>query len=259
MTAGEAVLLGLVQGLTEFLPVSSSGHLVILQHLLGIRTPGLLFEALVHFGTLVAVIGAFWSDIVLLVRRPWHKMAILIIIGMIPTALMGILLEPVFSAAFESTVVVGVALLITGALLWWAGRATPGRKEVATTSVWDALAVGFGQGLAITPGLSRSGTTIAFALLRGLERRTAARYSFLLSVPAVLGANLWEARDLFSARSPLAGLDSTYLLAAAVAAVSGYLAIRFFLGVIQRGRLYYFSYYCWLVGVLTLVLTVTAG
>jgi len=212
----------------------------------------------VHFGTLLAVVGVFWSDIVNLVRRPWQKMAVLLVAGTIPTALMGVLLEPVFSAAFDSVAVVGGALMVTGVLLWWAGRRAPGRKELATTSIWDALAVGFGQGLAITPGLSRSGTTIAFALLRGLERHTAARYSFLLSIPAILGANLWEARDLFAARAPLAGIETTYFLAAAVAAASGYLAIRFFLGVIQRGRLYYFSYYCWIIGLFTLLLAAAA-
>lgn len=259
MGAGEAVILGLVQGLTEFLPISSSGHLVIFQHLLGISTPGLLFEVLTHCGTLIAVIGAFWQDVVDLLRRPWHKMVVLLFLGMIPTGLMGILLEPVFRAAFESLVVVGLALLFTGLLLWWAGRAVPGRKDVATTSAWDALAIGFGQGLAIAPGLSRSGATIAFALLRGLERRTAARYSFLLSIPAILAATFWEAKDLWHGHAFSSPVPWSYWLATAVAAVSGYLAIRFFLGLLQRGGLHYFSFYCWAAGVLVLALAKVAG
>ncbi|MGB9887049.1 MAG: undecaprenyl-diphosphate phosphatase [Moorellales bacterium] len=254
LTAGEAVTLGLVQGLTEFLPISSSGHLVIFQHWLGVSTPGLLFEVLVHFGTLLAVVLAFWPDIALILRRPWHKMMVLIVVGTVPTVLMGVLLEPVFGAAFESTGVVGAALVITGCLLWWAGRYRLGRKQLATTSLLDALAVGFGQGLAITPGLSRSGTTIAFALLRGLERGMAARYSFLLSIPAVLGATLWEARDLTSQPAGMA-VPAEYWLAAAVAALSGYAAIRVLLAVLERGRLHYFSYYCWLLGGIVLVLT----
>ncbi|MGB9920339.1 MAG: undecaprenyl-diphosphate phosphatase [Moorellales bacterium] len=254
LTAGEAVTLGLVQGLTEFLPISSSGHLVIFQHWLGVSTPGLLFEVLVHFGTLLAVVLAFWPDIALILRRPWHKMMVLIVVGTVPTVLMGVLLEPVFGAAFESTGVVGAALVITGCLLWWAGRCRPGRKQLATTSLLDALAVGFGQGLAITPGLSRSGTTIAFALLRGLERGMAARYSFLLSIPAVLGATLWEARGLTSQPAGMA-VPAEYWLAAAVAALSGYAAIRVLLAVLERGRLHYFSYYCWLLGGIVLVLT----
>jgi undecaprenyl-diphosphatase len=254
LTAGEAVILGLVQGLTEFLPISSSGHLVIFQHWLGVRTPGLLFEVLVHFGTLLAVILTFWPDIAQILRRPWHKMMVLIVVGTVPTALMGVLLEPVFGAAFESVGVVGAALVVTGCLLWWAGRRRPGRKQLATTSLFDALVVGFGQGLAITPGLSRSGTTIAFALLRGLERGMAARYSFLLSIPAVLGATLWEARGLADQSAGMTA-PAAYWVAAAVAALSGYLAIRVLLPVLERGRLHYFSYYCWFLGGVVLVLT----
>ncbi|MCR4418778.1 MAG: undecaprenyl-diphosphate phosphatase [Clostridia bacterium] len=247
MNAGQALVLGLVQGLTEFLPISSSGHLVIFQEWLGVGTPGLLFEVMVHFGTLLAVVAAFWRDILDILRRPWHKMLVLILVGTVPAGLMGLLLEPVFSAAFESLFVVGAALLVTGLLLWWAGRRPPGRKGLATTSLLDALAVGFGQGLAITPGLSRSGTTIAFALLRGMERQMAFRYSFLLSIPAVLGANLWEARSLAGEVGGI-GIPPTYWLAVGVAAISGYVAIRFLLAVLTHGRLYCFSYYCWLLG-----------
>jgi undecaprenyl-diphosphatase len=259
VSSGEALILGLVQGITEFLPISSSGHLVIFQHLLGIRTPGLLFEVLVHFGTLVAVVAFFWADVTRLLRRPFDKLAFLVLVGTIPTGLMGLYLEPLFTVAFDSVVVVGAALIVTGFFLWHAGRVTPGRKQIPTTSIWDALVIGLGQGLAITPGLSRSGTTIAFALWRGLERRTAARYSFLLSIPAIAGATVLELRHLFSVPQTLSGWDWTYLLAAAVAGASGYLAIKFLLVALERGRFYYFSFYCWIAGIIALILAVRAA
>lgn len=252
LNAGSAAVLGLIQGLTEFLPVSSSGHLVLFQHLLGVQQSGLLFEVMVHFGTVVAVVFAFWSDIVTLIRRPWHKLTLLIVVGMIPTGLMGVLLEPVFQSAFDSVAVVGVALLVTGVLLWIASKWSSGRKDLSRMSIWDALVIGFGQGLAITPGLSRSGTTVAFALFSGLEPAIAAKYSFLLSVPVIIAANLWEARDLLF--QPIQwGAVGPNLLAALLAAISGYVAIKFFLGILKSGHLHYFSYYCWTVGALVLI------
>ncbi|HHV75832.1 MAG TPA: undecaprenyl-diphosphatase UppP [Syntrophothermus lipocalidus] len=250
----DAVILGIVQGLTEFLPVSSSGHLVIFQKLLGFQQPGVTFEVMLHLGTLVAVIAAFWSDVWGIIKKPMSRIVYLIILGTIPAGLIGVFLKPLFEQAFESLTVVGVGLIITGFLLvlgeklgtraWWG-------KEVEQTSVGDALFIGLLQGLAITPGISRSGSTISAGLLRGLDREFAARFSFLLSIPAILGAGILEGKDILD--SGIAGHSlAPYIVGTVTAAVSSYIAIRIVMGLVKRGRLSLFSYYCWTVGILIL-------
>lgn len=250
----DAIILGLIQGLTEFLPVSSSGHLVIFQHLLGLKQPGVTFEVMVHLGTLLAVFIALWRDLVQLIRRPFCRLTYLIVIGTIPAGLAGILLGPLFEKAFESLLVVGVGLLITGGLLFAADRLTVRfwfGKQVNEMGTGDALFIGIMQGIAITPGISRSGSTIAAGLLRGLDQGFAARFSFLLSIPAILGAGLVESRDLWTAGIPAQDMFP-YVLGIVVAALSGYLAIRIVLKLVQSGRLSVFSYYCWAVAIVTL-------
>jgi len=251
----ESLLLGLVQGLTEFLPVSSSGHLVIFQHLLNITEPPLAFDALVHVGTLFAVVIVFWADIRSILRRPFSRLTFLIIMGCIPAAIMGIWLEPLFEKAFQSLLVVGLGLLFTGIVLVASERLVQRNarsKDWSTMSGWDALLIGVMQGIAITPGISRSGFTIAGSLFRGLSREYAARYSFVLSIPVILGASLLQLKDLPA--HALAGINwLPYVLGPAVAGVSGYLAIKLVLRFLQTGRLYLFAYYCWTIGALTLV------
>ena len=182
MTIAEAALLGIVQGLTEFLPVSSSGHLVIFQHFLGFQEPPLTFDIFVHFGTVLAVIAAFWSEIVDIIRRPTQRIVLMILIGAVPTGIIGILFKPIFEGFFTSLLVVGFGLLITGCLLWFSERFAFGYKQERDMTIADALIIGTIQGVAITPGISRSGSTIAGGLLTGLDQELAARYSFLLSV-----------------------------------------------------------------------------
>lgn len=251
----EAVLLGFIQGLTEFLPVSSSGHLVIFQHLLGIQEPPLTFDTLVHLGTLVPVFIVFWPDIARIFRKPFSRLPILIIVGCIPAALMGIWLEPVFEKAFESLLVVGIGLLITGGILLLAEKLTVSdsrNKNWSTMTTWDAVLIGVMQGIAITPGISRSGSTIAGSLLRGLNREYAARFSFLLSIPVIMGAGVIQLKDL--PPGAFSGVNwIPYLLGPAVAAVFGYVAIKVVLKFVKSGRLSVFSYYCWIVGLITLV------
>jgi undecaprenyl-diphosphatase len=251
----EALLLGLVQGLTEFLPVSSSGHLVIFQHLLGIQEPPLTFDTLVHLGTLIPVFVVFWPDIAEILKKPFSRLPILVVVGCIPAAAMGILLEPVFEKAFESLLVVGIGLLITGFILVLAEKLSTRdlrNKNWSTMTAWDAILIGVMQGIAITPGISRSGSTIAGSLLRGLNREYAARFSFLLSIPVIMGAGLLQLKDLPA--GAFAGLNwIPYLVGPAVAAVSGYVAIKLVLRFVKSGRLSVFSYYCWAVGLITLV------
>ena len=251
----DAVILGIVQGLTEFLPVSSSGHLVIFQKMLGFQPPGVTFEVMLHLGTLVAIVAAFWDDVWGMIKKPTSRLVLLIVVGSIPAGLMGIFLKPLFEKAFESLSVVGTGLIITGLLLmlgerlnsraWWG-------KGVEQVSWGDVLFIGLLQGLAITPGISRSGSTIAAGLLRGLDREFAARFSFLLAVPAIAGAGVLAAKEVFDAG--IAGSAFLpYAVGAAVAAVSSYLAIRIVISLVRGGRLSLFSYYCWAVGILTLL------
>lgn len=251
----DAIILGLVQGLTEFLPVSSSGHLVLFQHLLGLKQPGLTFEVLVHLGTLVAVLVAFWEDIWKILKRPFCRYTYLIVIGTIPAGLMGVFLGPLFEKAFESLMVVGIGLLITGCLLIIGERAASRYwfgKETGEVTTGDALFIGLLQGIAITPGISRSGSTIAAGLFRGLDREYAARFSFLLSIPAILGAGLLEAGEVWQTGIP--GQEILpYILGPVSAAVFSYLAIRLVMGLVKQGRLSLFSYYCWAVGAITLI------
>ncbi|MGE5576155.1 MAG: undecaprenyl-diphosphatase UppP [Syntrophothermus sp.] len=275
----DALILGLVQGLTEFLPVSSSGHLVIMQHYLGVREIGLSFDVLVHQATLLAVVVYFWHDVKKLVAaffsiiwgvlgsraarrgrldaesRMYRRLVWLVLLGSIPAALAGFFLEDFFTGLFESVLLVGLMLMVTGLLLWgaeWLQSQKQRRRELNAMTALDALIVGIGQAIAITPGISRSGTTIAAALGRGLERSAAARYSFLLSLPAIFGAGLLQAKDILKI-----GIDYNWqvLVVGGLAAfVAGILAIRALMAILERSRLTIFSYYCWTLG-LVVVLT----
>lgn len=254
MTVIQALILGAVQGLTEFLPVSSSGHLVIFQHLLGLENTPLAFDVLVHMGTLLAVFVAFWSDIAALLRKPWSKLTFLIVVGCIPAAAVGILLEPIFEETFKSLLVVGWGLLITGVVLMVSEKwslAKPGLKEIEETSYWDVLFIGLLQAIAIVPGISRSGSTISAGLLAGMERPFAARYSFLLSIPVIMGAGLLELKDLGT--GALGAISSAAIIAGLLsAALFGYIAIKVVLRLVNQGRLSVFSWYVWALGLVTL-------
>lgn len=249
VTFWQAVVLGVLQGLTEFLPVSSSGHLVIGQALLGMEAEVLSFDIFVHVGTLVAVFAVFWGDIVRLLRHPFNKTVGLIILGCVPAGLMGFLLNDLFTSLFSSLVAVGCALIVTGVLLFISDR-FQGQRQIRDLNAGQALLVGLFQGLAITPGLSRSGSTIFGALLCGLKRSEAAKFSFLLSIPVILGAALKQVLDM---RGGEIVFQSSYLVGFVVAAVCGYLAIRVFLKLLENKSLRYFSYYCWVLAIIVLL------
>jgi undecaprenyl-diphosphatase len=264
MDVYQAVFLGIVQALTEFLPVSSSGHLVIFQNFLGLREPQLLFDISVHLGTLGAVLWVFRSDIrrmIIAVPRirpslivdaqadPDARLAVFIIVGSIPTAIIGLALHRFTDTLFASPALVGYMLLITGALLWAVrqqGR-HPGGDTVP--SIRTALWIGLIQGLAVIPGISRSGSTIAAGLYLGMDRDAAARFSFLLSIPAISGAGLLNAADL--ATQPV---DSLQIAAIGVltAGAVGYVSLKVLLRIVKRGRLHLFAPYCWVIGMLAL-------
>lgn len=257
------IVLSLVQGLTEFLPISSSGHLAMIQVLWRAPLPGLLFEALVHLGTLLSVLWVFRRRIGLLftalVRRDENRHLLgLIILGTIPTALMGLLLNPWIERAFGSLLLVGLGLLSSGGLLFLAarvsGRSARTSRGLSEMTVFDALLIGLAQGIAILPGVSRSGFTIGVGLLLGLERGLAAEFSFLLAGPAILGATVLKGWEALHEPAAHAGLAGPYLIGTAFAAVTGVLAIGGLLRLIRRGRLAPFAYYCWGVALLAILL-----
>jgi undecaprenyl-diphosphatase len=274
MTWWQAILLGVAQGATEFLPISSSGHLVLLQHLFGLTEPELVFDISVHLGTLMAVIAYFRSDLKALItacadwvsntitpdQRPQAiskvntdvKLALLIIVGTIPTAIIGLGLRPIVDRIFSSILLVGVMLLITGLLLWVTRRLPSSGKGISGFSMKMALGIGLIQGMAIMPGISRSGSTISMGLLLGLDRETAARYSFLLSIPAIIGAVLLGFKDV--ARLDAAALWIV-LLGSATAALVGYAALSLLVFIVNQGRLHLFSPYCWILGIIAITLS----
>jgi undecaprenyl-diphosphatase len=263
----QAFVLGLVQGATEFVPVSSSGHLVLVPWLLGWPQPGLVFDTVVHWGTLVAVLAYFWRDFIALagawgrslasrnLGEPEARIAWLIIVGTLPAVLMGYVGEDFFESLFAAPAWVASFLLVTGLILALSERLAQRRKEPHQLAFLDSIIIGIAQGCAIAPGISRSGATMAAGLFRGLQREAAARYSFLLATPIIFGAGLLQLLDLFKMEDATAHLPPL-ILGFLTAAISGYLCIRFLLSYLQRGKLYAFAIYCWLAGGVCLLIAV---
>ena len=263
MTLVQSLLLGLLQGVTEFLPVSSSGHLAIVQHLLpGFSQPGVFFDVLLHVATMFAVVLYFRHDLLALARSPLRRdqadrehfrLLLLLLLASLPTAVIGLAGKDFFEGLFTNIPVVALMLLVTGSLLFIAARyQRPGRLQ-NELRVSDALWVGTVQGLAIIPGISRSGSTIATLLLKGVDGETAARFSFLLALPAVFGAALLSLRDL---QGVPAGQLPIYCAGAGAAFAAGLASIHLLLGVIRRRRLMIFAIYCWGLGGLVFWLTI---
>ncbi|HZK25440.1 MAG TPA: undecaprenyl-diphosphatase UppP [Oscillospiraceae bacterium] len=252
----EAIILGVIQGLTEFLPVSSSGHLVIFQDILGVQEAGITFEVMLHFGTLLSVIWVFGGDILRLATSFRHEkqernFVIMLLFGIIPTGIMGVLLKDLFERFYNLPILVGIMLLITGVILFTLSRLAPGRKNELTMTKKDALLISVAQGIAIIPGISRSGSTITSALWLGLDQETAVRFSFLVSIPVILGATLLELKDLFEIG--FAGFNNNMIIGTAASFFAGIFAIRIFVNILQKGKFHYFAYYCWFAGVVTIL------
>lgn len=277
MNLVRALVLGVLQGATEFLPVSSSGHLVLVPWLLGWESPGIAFDAVVHWGTALAVIVYFWEDWVSLVGAALRSLrdigsprgnpgpdaaelsrrslAWLIVLGTVPGVLAGYFLEDFFERMFGRPIVAAAFLLVTAALLAVSERIGRRERELRELGWVDVLVVGIGQALAIFPGISRSGSTIAAGLVQGMKREPAARFSFLLATPIILGAGLLKVVEL----GRMGGLltQAPILIAGFVAAaVVGFGCIHFLLQYLQRRRLYPFAVYCALVGIFSLLVSV---
>ena len=270
-----AFLLGIVQGVAEFLPISSSGHLSIAQNLLNLGVEGtddVFFDVLLHLGTLVAVFAAYWEDIRDMILEffrmigdvahgtvprsipPARRLILLIIVGTLPLFVI-LPFRHMVEALYSNTFFVGGALLVTGLLLFACDRIRKGRKTEKSATLLDVLVVGVGQAIATCPGISRSGMTISMGCFRGMERRFAVRFAFLLSIPAVLGANILQIGDVVESGIDVKLLPA-YLLGVAAAAVSGYLSIRLVRMVASQGRFGIFAYYCWAAGAVTIALSI---
>ncbi len=262
MTIIEAVILGIVQGLTEFLPVSSSGHLVLGKAILGIEIENITFEVFVHMGSLLAVFTLFWKDFVVLLKgvrsiflfkfggransedEQGFKLLLLLIIGTLPAAVIGYLFKDSFEEAFHHPEFACVALIVTGLILTASKMAGSKGEQI---SKFQSLLIGVAQIAAIFPGISRSGTTISTAMLMGVERNQAARFSFLLVIPLILGASILQVLNLVE--TPPASEEIMTLIAGTIAAyVSGLFAIKWLLAVVKEGTFSRFSYYCFAIG-----------
>ncbi|MFH1710584.1 MAG: undecaprenyl-diphosphate phosphatase [bacterium] len=256
MTLVDSIILGIVQGLAEFRPVSSSGHLVIVSRLLKLA-PNVPFDIALHFATLLAVCAFFARDIFEIIKaflidrrldNPHFKLGLLIIVASVPTAIIGFSLSDVFEAMFGSPVAVGFFLIVTAALIMAAETYGKARKDIQKVSFLDALMIGLMQGCAIAPGLSRSGATISASLLAGMERKLALRFSFLLSIPAILGASIFKAGAIYH------NVNLQMIAGAAAAAISGYFAIWLFVRMVEKKNMKVFAYYCLIAGLFAVML-----
>lgn len=262
MTLWQALVLGVVQGLTEFLPVSSSGHLVLFQNLFGMKEPMLAFDIAVHGGTLLAILTFFHKDVFDILKdfadffrkavskknvptasiQPPHRgLWVCILITLIPTGIMAVCFKHLFETAFSKLIFVAAAWFVMGVLLILSERFQKGQKDLSVIHYGDAFWIGLVQGIALLPGISRSGSTILAGMFLGIKKEDAAKFSFLISIPAVAGAvvmDLKEGLQYFSAHT------AVVLTGFFAAAISGYFVIRWLMGLIRQGRFFLFGYYC---------------
>lgn len=287
MSFFQSIIMGIVQGVTEFLPVSSSGHLAIFKHILNIETDtGILFDILLHIGTLIAIFFVYFKDIKELIiegckliadlvinlitwfmnlgakeePRPYRKLVdspsrkfvVLIIVSTIPTGIIGVIGGDIVEVASETLIVPGICLLITSVLLLIADGVKHGRKKIGSVTYTNSFVIGICQGIATLPGISRSGTTITACLLSGFERSLAVKYSFIMSIPAILGAAVLELKDIGSL-SIGAGEWASYIVGMLVAAVVGYICIKAMLVIVRKKKFKGFSIYCAIVGIIAVI------
>jgi len=260
MSLSRAVILGLVQGLTEFLPISSSAHLIYFENYLSINKPQLSFTVFLHFATLLAILIFFRKDLwdilkgLREIRRlktnPSIRTLFLIVIGTLPVAFLGALFKDKIEAIFSNLKLVSLFLILTGILLSFGDRIRSTHKGVLDTGIIDGLIIGIAQAFAILPGISRSGATIIFGLFCGLQRKWAVKYSFFLAVPAILGATLLKLPGTLSVLN--ISTISFYIVGALAALFSGYWSLRIVLRFVQKSRLRYFAYYCMVLGLIVL-------
>lgn len=270
MTLFQAIILGIFQGISEFLPISSSGHLVLLQSFFGITEGTVFFTVMLHFGSLASIIIFYHKDVYKLVveffkmigdlfkgkglrvNNEYRKLDMLLIIGSIPTALMGFLLKDFFEGLYSSIISVAIALIVTGFILMISEKMATGKKNITGFKYIDAIIIGILQGVAITPGISRSGSTIVGGLLVGLNKELATKFSFFLALPSIFGATLLKIGEAFSGGGVV--LNAPIIIGTVISTIVGLLAIQFLITMLKKGKLYYFSFYLWILGGVIIVL-----
>ncbi|MDR0289876.1 MAG: undecaprenyl-diphosphate phosphatase [Treponema sp.] len=265
MSIINAILLGIIQGLTEFLPVSSSGHLVLFQKIFSVEEPALLFDTMLHVGTLVAVFAVLWKDIWAILKKPIQPLTAYLILATIPTVIAALVFRKPLERAFETGEFLGFCFLITSALLATAEllskRQGATLKKHGEMNWLDSLVIGVMQAIAVIPGISRSGATLSGALSRGLNRDFAARFSFLMSIPAILGAAVFHLKDLVkdsaateAAEAANSGIGAGAMVAGTLAAaIVGFFAVRLMLKIIREKSLWGFAIYTGILGLLVLI------
>ena len=288
MNFWQAIIMGLIQGLTEFLPVSSSGHLAIFKNIFGIETEtGMLFDVLLHMATLIAICIVYWKDVKELfvngccmvglwvsnaviwvtnifrrndsrkeykkvLTSPYRRFVLMILISTVPTGILGVLFEKIIGSAADYLILPGLCLIVTAILLFIADRVEVGERTEENASYVNSLIIGVAQGIATLPGLSRSGTTITACLLNGFTKEFAVKYSFIMSIPAILGAMVLELKD-FTIADISAGGIGNYIAGMIVAGVIGYVCIKTMLVVVKKNKFTIFSIYCLVVGIASIV------
>ncbi|MGG1575690.1 undecaprenyl-diphosphate phosphatase [Fictibacillus sp. NRS-1165] len=244
----EAVILGMIQGLTEFLPVSSTGHLLLGRHFFRLDEAGLFLDSMLHIGTLIAVLTIYWREIKELIRKPFSRLAMLLVAGTVPTVIIGLSFKDYFEEISKTGVTVGWEFLATGGVLWLADTMkSRGHKQLDDISIMDAVLIGSFQGAAILPAVSRSGLTIAAALFRKIDRGTAAYFSFLLSIPAIAGGCLLQVKEVLEGQAEKLSFFSLFL-GTAMSALFGYLAVKWMISLVKKGSLKGFAIYVWILG-----------
>ncbi len=285
MSLLQAIIMGIIQGATEFLPVSSSGHLALFKILFHVNTDtGLMFDVMLHLGTLIAIFAVYYKDIIRMVveafkiirdvfinivrffrnkfgkeeneylkivTNGYRKFVLLVIVSTIPTGIIGLVASDFVEMASEILLIPGICLVVTSILLFISDRIQGGNKGPKNVSYTNGFIIGICQGIATLPGLSRSGTTIAACLISGFDRRFAVKYSFIMSIPAVLGAAILELKDISTAA--LSGTEILYyVIGMAVAAVVGYICIKTMLVIVRNKKFTIFSIYCLIIGALSI-------
>lgn len=288
MSLFETIIMGIIQGVAEFLPISSSGHLAIFKALFGLKEVGLAYDTLLHLGTLVAVFVVYWKDIwelileglgivadvfrniarfftnifgknergyIRVIDTPYRKFVMLVIVSTIPTGIIGIIFEKIFNMDSPSIIIPGIGLLITGLMLFIIDELPHGNKTERNASYTDSVILGIAQGFATLPGISRSGTTTTVGVLCGLKREFAIKYSFIMSIPAILGACVLNVKDLFEPENAISGTQWVYYIVGAItAAVVGYISIRTLIVLYKKKKMKYFSYYCFTAGLISIII-----
>ncbi|MGE7603728.1 undecaprenyl-diphosphate phosphatase [Peribacillus sp. NPDC097675] len=252
----QAFILGIIQGLTEFLPISSTGHLYLGRHIFHLDDAGIFLDTMLHIGTLLALLVVYKEDILYLLKNPFSRLTLLLVIGTIPAVIAGLLLSDWFDGLSKTGSTIGWEFLVTGMILWWADGVDKGSKKLHDISLKDSFIIGTFQAAAIMPALSRSGLTIAAGLFCRLDRATAAYFSFLLSIPAITGGIVFQMKPIFSGeveRIPFIAL----FVGTLSAAIFGYLAVVWMIDFLKKRSLKIFSVYVWALGAIILFMQFT--